>query len=316
MRRVRLLLVDGVLIALASIFALLLRDNFEVSWTRLAALMPYLALTLTAAAAIFPLFGISRTSWRLAVMNDHLRLLGAIALTVVAAVTLCFVYNRLEDVARAVPVLQALLMLVFLVGARVIIRVRHLSGAKPAQLAMQTEGAGVGESVVVVGLTRLTELYLRSVADFAPERVRIAGLLVRSPHQTGRLVHGHQVLGAPEQVADAVRELEEHGVMIDRIVVTTAFDRLLDAERDALLGVERSSGIRLEFIAESLGLEGSDVARPAAGSASATERVVADGRVSPAKRAVLDAPLEHSGSGAWATPSRQPIVASGTERVA
>ena len=117
MRRVWLLLVDGVLIALASIFGLLLRDTFEVSWAHLVALMPYVALTLTAAAAAFPLFGISRTRWRFAVMRDHLRLLGAIALSVIAAVTPGFVYNRLEDVARAVPVLQALLMLVFLVGA-------------------------------------------------------------------------------------------------------------------------------------------------------------------------------------------------------
>ena len=62
-----------------------------------------------------------------------------------------------------------------------------------------------------------------------------------------------------------MRELEEHGVMVDRIVVTTAFDHLLDAERDALLDVERSSGIRLEFIAERLGLEGPAVAHPDTG---------------------------------------------------
>lgn len=299
MRRVGLLLVDGVLIALASIFALLLRDNFEVSWTRLAALLPYLALTLTGAAVLFPLFGISRTSWRLAVMSDYLQLLGAIVLAVVAAVTLCFGYNRLENVARALPVLQALLMLVLLVGARVVVRVRHLARVKPAQLAMPMQGAGIDESVLVVGLTRLTELYLRSIAEFAPERLRIAGLLVRSPHQAGRLVHGHQVLGAPDQVADALRALEEHGVMVDRIVVTTAFDRLLDAERDALLGVERSSGIRLEFIAERLGLEGAVVARPPAGSQSASEI-----------RRVIDV------VGEWSAVPRSSLSGPGTERIA
>ena len=53
---------------------------------------------------------------------------------------------------------------------------------------MPIDGAGVGESVVVVGLTRLTELYLHSVAEFAPSQVRIVGLLVRSPHQAGRLI--------------------------------------------------------------------------------------------------------------------------------
>jgi FlaA1/EpsC-like NDP-sugar epimerase len=275
---------------------------------------------LAAAVAIFPLFGIGRTIWRLAFMNDYLRLLGAIVLTVVAAVTLCFVYNRLEDVARAVPVLQALLMVVFLVGARVIMRLRHVSRAKPAQSAMPTEGAGVGESVLVVGLTRLTELYLRSVAEFAPERVRIAGLLVPGPHQVGRLVHGHQVLGAPDQVADAVRELEQQGVMVGRIVVTTAFDRLLDAERDALLDVERSSGIRLEFIAERLGLEGSDVPRPDSGPASAGETAVTGTQVSPANRAALDVHVntspEQSGSGEWAQSPARSLTGAGTEKVA
>ena len=75
--------------------------------------------------------------------------------------------------------------------------------------------------------------------------------------------------------------------MVDRIVVTTAFDRLLDAERDALLGVERSSGIRLEFIAERLGLEGSDVARPPAGSPSASERADVTFAISDAELATM-----------------------------
>jgi hypothetical protein len=169
--------------------------------------------------------------------------------------------------------------------------VRYLARAKPVQLATPVDGAGAGESVLVVGLTRLTDLYLHSVAEFAPDQVRIAGLLVRSPHQAGRLVHGYPVLGAPEQVAEAVRELEEHGVMVDRIVVTTAFDHLLDVEREALLDVERSSGIRLQFIAERLGLEGPEVAEPNPGSTSAGD----------ARRDLQSTTI--FGSGAWAVPT-------------
>jgi lipopolysaccharide/colanic/teichoic acid biosynthesis glycosyltransferase len=268
MRRLRVLSVDCALTALAGIFALLLRDNFEPSLARLIALAPYLLLSVAAAAIVFPALGISRTIWRFTAMKDYLRLMAAIVLTVVAAVAFAFGYNRLEDVARAVPVLQALLMIIFLVGARVLMRLRHTARAKPVQLVATPLPTNAPETVLVVGLTRLTELYLRSVSEFAPDRVRVAGLLVRNPEHTGRFVHHYEVLGTPDQVAATVRDLEAHGVAVTRIVVTTAFDRLPEAERTALLEVEQASGIRLEFIAERLGLDASSDTAPRAGSAS------------------------------------------------
>ena len=86
MRRLRLLLVDCALTALAGIVALLLRDNLEPSLSRLMALGPYLLLTVAGTAVVFPALGISRTIWRFTVMKDYLRLLAAIVLTIVAAV--------------------------------------------------------------------------------------------------------------------------------------------------------------------------------------------------------------------------------------
>ena len=256
MRRLRLLLVDCTLTAIAGILALLLRDNFEPSLARLSALAPYLVFAVLGTAVIFPALGISRTIWRFTVMRDYLRLLAAIFLTILAAVALAFGYNRLEEVARAVPVLQALLMVISLIGVRVLMRLRHAARAKPAQLVATPRPSQAAETVLVVGLSRLTELYLRSVAEFAPERVRIAGLLVHNPEHSGRIVNQYEVLGTPDQVAATLRDLEAHGVAVNRIVVTTAFDRLPEAERTALLSVEQSSGIRLEFIAERLGLHG------------------------------------------------------------
>ena len=84
MRRLRLLLVDCALTALAGIIALLLRDNFEPSLSRLAALTPYLVLTVAGTAIVFPALGISRTIWRFTVMKDYLRLLAGIVLAIVA----------------------------------------------------------------------------------------------------------------------------------------------------------------------------------------------------------------------------------------
>lgn len=253
MHRLKLLLLDLVLIALSTVFALVLRDNFEISLARQQALVPYLLLTLAVAGFVLPLLGISRSIWRFTAMPDYLRLAAATLIVVLGALALGFVVNRLDGVPRAVPVLQGLMMLVSMVGLRVLARVRHAARGKPVQLTTQVE-AFHAETVLVVGLTRLTDLYLRSVAEFASDRIRIAGLLGRSPHHTGRFVHRHRVLGTPDQVADAVRDLEVHGVFVDRIVVTSALDKLTEREQVALLGVEKASGIRVEFIAEQMGL--------------------------------------------------------------
>jgi alkanesulfonate monooxygenase SsuD/methylene tetrahydromethanopterin reductase-like flavin-dependent oxidoreductase (luciferase family) len=143
-------------------------------------------------------------------------------------------------------------------------RLRHTARAKPVQLVATPLPTNAPETVLVVGLTRLTELYLRSVSEFAPDRVRVAGLLVRNPEHTGRFVHHYEVLGTPDQVAATVRDLEAHGVAVTRIVVTTAFDRLPEAERTLCSKSSRPSGIRLEFIAERLGLDASSDTAPRA----------------------------------------------------
>ena len=258
MHRLRLLLADLLLILVATLLALVVRDNFEPSAARAEALLPYLACTLAAAAVVFPALGVGRTIWRFTAMADYLQLLVGTCVSVLAALALGFGYNRLDGVARSLPLLQVMLMLFILVGARVYMRLRHAGRGIPAQLSTPRPAAQKPETVLVVGLSRLTELYLRCIAEFAPERVHVAGLLGRSAHHTGRLVHGQKVFGTPDQIEQTLRDLEVEGVFVDRIVVTTASDRLSDLERGALLAVERSSGIKLEFVAEQLGLDFSD----------------------------------------------------------
>src|SRR5262249_23763415 len=155
-----------------------LRDNFEVSPARLLALLPYLLLTLGVAALVLPLLGISRSIWRFTAMADYLRLVVATLVTVLGALALGFVVNRLDGVPRAIPVLQGLMMLASMVGLRVLARIRYAARGRPVQLAAPADTSHA-ETVLIVGLTRLTDLYLRSVAELAPDRIRIAGLLGR-----------------------------------------------------------------------------------------------------------------------------------------
>ncbi len=254
-RKLGLLLIDLGLIALATIFALVLQDNLDVSSSRLADLLPYLTLTLGAATVVLAATGLPQSIWRYSVMADYLRVLMSVIVIVLTAVAAGFLVNRLEGVARALPLIQGLMMAFLLIGMRVAMRLRHTSRQNPMPdpLTRPLE-SGAQETVLVIGINAVTDLFLRSVAEFAPRRMRIAGIVGRSERHSGRLLQQHRILGMPEEIESIVKTLDVHGMTVDRIIVTTAFDKLSATAQRALLDIERTCDIRLDFFAERIGL--------------------------------------------------------------
>jgi lipopolysaccharide/colanic/teichoic acid biosynthesis glycosyltransferase len=247
------LLLDLLLIAVATVLALFLRDNFELSQAKLIALTPYLILTLTVAATMLPVFGVSRSVWQFTAMTDYLRIVFATIVTVIGALALGFVVNRLDGIARALPVLQALIVVFFLVGIRILMRLRHAARVRRVHLPNLTP-IGAEENVLVIGLNKVAELYLHCVAEFMPHRIKIAGLLDRSEH-IGVSINSHRVLGTPENIAQSLRELEVHGVFVDRIVLAVPFANLSEQAQHALLEVEKATTIRLDFLTDRIGFD-------------------------------------------------------------
>ncbi len=250
-----LLIVDLGLIALATLLALVLQDNLELSAASVETLLPYLALTLATAAVVLPASGLPQSIWRFSVMADYLRVLICVVAVVLAAVATAFLIDHLEGVARALPLIQGLLMAFLLIGARVAMRLRHASRqnlqSRPPVSAL---AAGPHETVLVVGINAVTDLFLRAVAEFAPERVKVAGIVGRSERHSGRLLQQHCILGVPDEIESIVKTLDVHNVCVDRIVVTMPFTALSPMARRALLDIERTCDMRLDFFAERIGL--------------------------------------------------------------
>jgi lipopolysaccharide/colanic/teichoic acid biosynthesis glycosyltransferase len=123
------------------------------------------------------------------------------------------------------------------------------------------------ETVLVIGLNKLAELYLQCLAEFDSGRVRIAGFLGEEG-RVGLSVHSHPVLGTPEQIASTLRRLETHGVFVDRILVAMPRDDLSHAVQDALSQIQETTTICLEYLAERMGIQSpsssSAVAKPSA----------------------------------------------------
>ncbi len=255
MRRFLLLLVDLSLVAVATVLALVLRDNFSVSFNRFYELLPYLGASLLAATVIFPAFGLNRALWRFSSLWDYLRIVGASTLIVLGAVGVGFVLNRLEGVARALPILQGLLIIAALVSVRVSMRLRHdIRKSKSTQRLENTAKAEAVETVLVVGLNTVAELFVRSVNEFTKDRIKVAGLLGRTDRHSGRRLRQYMILGTAEQLESVLRDLELHGVFVNRIVVTQSFDSLKTIAQRALLRVERESDIQIDLFAERIGL--------------------------------------------------------------
>lgn len=254
MRRLAAFLLDLTLIGLATFCAQLLKDNLEFFPVRLPTLLPYMAFSICAGAFALVLFGVNKTIWRFTSVGDYFRIVLATIVTVAGAELCGFAYNRLDGIARSLPIMQAMLIAVFLIAARILARIRFGRRAKTLQ-PFQKGASAEAETILIIGINRLSELYLRSVAEYAAERIHIAGLLERKERLVGQSVQQFPVLGTPEQLLEIIRNLEVHGVFTSRVLVTTRFDHLSDAAKAVLHEVENSNRIVVDFLTERLGLD-------------------------------------------------------------
>jgi lipopolysaccharide/colanic/teichoic acid biosynthesis glycosyltransferase len=293
MRSLKLLIVDVLLVVIGIFLAQALRDNFEFVATNVSGLIPYVIASIISSIVVVTGLGLNRSVWRFSSMRDYLILAAAAAVIVVSSLLLTFSLNRLEGTARSIPFLSFLTILVLLVGARVYARI-HYSTRRGGAKQFATEAADgdllTKNSTIIIGLNRLTELYLQAAHEMGHGKPRIAGLIGRNTGHTGRLMHRFPVLGEPEQLPEIIRQLRVHGVVIDRIVVSVAPSALSSDARALLRELEVTLGVEVNYIALSLGLQ-SDLSIESENSRGTLEgeEAVQQLQVSAAERTLLSA---------------------------
>jgi lipopolysaccharide/colanic/teichoic acid biosynthesis glycosyltransferase len=260
LRRLTLISIDLLLVALATTIAIMLRGNFDTVSESLVILMPYALISVGCASVIFLISGLDRTPWKYSSVADHLQVIVLTVLAILVALVLTFALNRLEPVARSLPVLQGALIVCTLVAARSIARIwrtRRLNNNGNGHVNEQPH-----ETVLVVGVNTVAELFILSVKEFAYQRVQVAGVLAENSGMRGRAIQQKPVLGTTEELQDILQSLEVHGVMVDRIVVAIPADQLRPRSLDELLEIEKSSEVVVQFLSERLGFEGVSQNRP------------------------------------------------------
>ncbi len=251
--RMTMMVIELAMVTLATLFAFELRWNFEMNLEQLVRYFPYIGLTLISALVVIPLFRLDRSYWRFSGMPDYLRITYTMVSIVVLTALMGFIVDRLNTVPRSLPVLQLLVLLTMSIGTRVGFRLMHERRMRENVTPVAPSASQGRDVVLVVGINRLAELYLLSVKDLANESIEVVGIVSTDERHTGRQVQSTDVLGSAVDVGEVVRRLEVHGIFVDSIVVTVAYDQLPVEAREAIEQVENATQIRVTYLTEWLG---------------------------------------------------------------
>ena len=249
-RRLLLLGIDLFWVAISPFLALFIRDNFAPRDAALAAVVNYASFGLVAAAIVLPLAVLNRGLWRYTSLSDLLRVALAVTAIILLGLFATFAFSRLEDVPRSLPAIQWLVLVACMIGSRLAIRLWQ--ERRQTRVAREVSKAE-SQNVLLVGVGSLAELYLRSIDQFAAHHLAVVGILASGEELPGRQLRSYKVLGRPEELSEIARELEIHGAPLDRVVVATPREGLSSEALDALLALERSSPVKVDWLHEVLG---------------------------------------------------------------
>lgn len=253
LKRTLLFCCDLAVIGGATLFAALLRDDFVFSREAILALLPYLVISLLVGGALLVTFGFHRRIWRLSALRDYLRI-GIMSFSlVVLTVAFCFLGNRLQNIPRALPVLQGFTVMVGLVGMRVAARLLFgFLDARTDGVAARCDFAVGARTVILVGSTRFTALYIRSVEELAPSDVRIAGIVTALAVGPGQPFGTYPILGRLKEISRAVSDLTAQGVYVTHLSVMLPRAELGREELETLAAAAQRHSLEIEFFPEKI----------------------------------------------------------------
>lgn len=246
-----LLFVDLALISISTLAAIALCRP-DASVPSFAAAGIYLAATLATSVPVLLVFRLNRTVWRFTSLGDcvHVAVVAVVIASLSAA--FAFLFDRVDCIPGNLPVMQGMLVLYALGGARIAMRIRYDARwrARRAEASAKRDR----ENVLIVGLSPLADLFLSCVARNLDGRMEIVGLLSAAGRHHGRLLRSRKILGPPESVHDVLHDLGVHGIFVDRLVIATSASDLSEDAQAALADLTRSGKIRVEYLAPHYGL--------------------------------------------------------------
>ena len=252
--------IDTILLVLSAVLALYTRDNFHLYLDKFSDLTPYTCVTAMVAPLTILAFGLNQSVWRCSTFLEYARIICAVFVIILVATLIVFTVNRMNGIARSIPVLHGILAIFAMTGARVLQRLwfaRNLRSHDHAAVASSDQ-----QFVLVVGLTNLTELFVRSIEEFSGEHIHIAGIVDHQERHSGHTAYSCQIFSSQKDLRTTIQDLAVHGVVINRIVIATKVNTLPPNMQSALEEIANGSSIRVDVLPDLIGLSTLERAAP------------------------------------------------------
>ncbi|MBL8643645.1 MAG: polysaccharide biosynthesis protein [Rhodospirillaceae bacterium] len=228
---------DVAMAFLAFLTAYGLRLGLDAGWDNIG-LYQTAAAFAGVAAAVYLFTGLYRHVWEYVSTKDAANILRSASLTILVFLPVLFLATRLESFPRSLPVIAWFVLVLFLAGPRLIVRV-----ARDRQFAGVWRTSGEGTPILVVGAGPEAEQFLRAVQKTRNAGYNILGMVTAVPGRVGQLIQGVEVLGRDADLSTIIVKLARRGLKPEKIVVVR--QKVSGAELTHFLDVAEAHGCTL-----------------------------------------------------------------------
>jgi lipopolysaccharide/colanic/teichoic acid biosynthesis glycosyltransferase len=260
----RMTLFDVTWAGISPVLAYVIRDG---AINRPDAVILYSVAALVISVVVFQWFRISSPIASFFSMHDAFTLARACLTAVALTAVVMFVFTRLDDAPRSIPIIHFLVLGSGLIGVRAWTRLSEtMQSPKAHQLRCEEL-----DYIIVVGATRLAWFFSRMVEELSARELRIIGIVDERPQLINRTMNGYTVVGLPESLPTIIDEYATHGVKITKVVVAVDPKELTDETRVDVWTTCRVRRIPIEWLHETFSVSHARNAAPEVSSVAPPE---------------------------------------------
>ncbi|MBL8630456.1 MAG: polysaccharide biosynthesis protein [Rhodospirillaceae bacterium] len=227
---------DVAMAFLAFLVAYALRLGVDAGWESLG-LYQTAAAFAGVAAVVYLFTGLYRHVWEYVSTKDAANVLKSATFSILVFLPALFLATRLEAFPRSLPVITWFVLVLFLAGPRLVLRLardRQFGGWK---------ANGDGTPILLIGAGPDAEQFLRAVQKMPTAAYRILGMVTADPKRIGQLIQGIEVLGLDRDLSTIIVKLARRGLKPERIVVVRG--KVTGAELTRFLDIAEAHGCTL-----------------------------------------------------------------------
>lgn len=241
---------DVLVAAVAPAFAFLLRDPESVSGAGLQQAALYCIIAFVVTLTSIHYFGAGRILSRFLSAADVVQILKTSLAAAALSAAVGFMISRLDGAPRSIPAIHFVVLAGLLVGGRALKGewARRLEGRSAFVGAADDLSAGRSENVIIVGATRVADLYAQMLECLPGPQRRVVAVLDADQRLRGRFFSGRIIAGSVDDVAFIVSEYAVHGVRIHRVVVADVTVGRSSAAGGRLIEFGLDKGVHIEFL--------------------------------------------------------------------